>query len=210
MIHIGTVDISTLDEGSFQTLYHLASTERQQKAKRYLRKPDAHRCIVADALLRYALRYSLGTDRVTLSKTHAGKPFLPERRDFHFNLSHSGRWVVLAWSRRPVGIDVETVCMDESKEHLARRFYHPDEQSYLFAASGPERAKRFYEIWTKKESYLKYQGTGINRSLSSFSVLHLPEVAFHTQPLEDAVLTLCAETTECQIIPVTVSMLLSE
>lgn len=210
MIFIGAVDISSLDEDTFQALYRLTPAERRQKADRYLRKADAHRCIVAHGLLRYALRSTLGTDRVALSQTKEGKPFLPGNASFHFNLSHSGRWVVIAWSDRPVGIDVETVCMDESKEQLARRFFHPDEQTALFSSAGSERASRFFEIWTKKESYLKYLGTGINRSLSAFSVFQLPEVTFHTQELEGAVLTLCSQIPECQFISLTAKMLLPE
>lgn len=210
MIYIGAIDISTADEAANRQLYRLASRERRQRADRYLRKEDTHRCIIADGLLRYALRQTLGTDQVALAQTSTGKPFISDREDFHFNLSHSGRWVVIAWADRPLGIDVETVLMDENKEHLARRFFHRDEQAYLFSASGEDRAKRFYEIWTKKESYLKYLGTGINRPLDSFSVLDSPDVSFHSQLLEDAVLTLCAEKTECRFIHLTPKMLLAD
>ena len=210
MIYIGTVDISTADETAYQQLYRLASQERRSRADRYLHKEDARRCIFAHGLLRYALRSALDTDQISPVRTASGKPFIPDREDFHFNLSHSGRWVVIAWASRPVGIDVETLLMDESKENLARRFFHADEQAYLFSVSGEDRAKRFYEIWTKKESYLKYLGTGINRPLDSFSVLDSPDVNFHCQLLEDAVLTLCAEKPECQFIHLTPKMLLPE
>lgn len=210
MIHIAAVDISHADKETYQQLYAAASPERRQRADRYLRKEDAHRCIIAGGLLRYALRSALGTDQAAIARTSSGKPFIPDQEDFHFNLSHSGRWVVIAWASRPVGIDVETVLMDESKENLARRFFHTDEQAYLFAVSGENRARRFFEIWTKKESYLKYLGTGINRSLDSFSVLNAPDVSFHCQMLEGAVLTLCAEKTECRFIHLTPKMLLCD
>lgn len=210
MIHIGLVDLSTLSEGTFQALYGLSPAERQRRADRYLRKEDAYRCIFAHGLLRYALKHTLGTDQVRLAKTPAGKPFLPDHSGLQFNLSHSGRWVAIAWGHSPVGIDVETISMDESKLRLARRFFHPEEQAYLFAAEGPEQARRFFEIWTRKESYLKYLGTGIQRSLSDFSVLQLPDVDFFTLQLKDAALSLCAPDPKCEIIPVTSQMLLAE
>jgi len=208
VIYIGAVDISAADEAAYQQLYRLASQERRERADRYLRKEDAHRCIIADGLLRYALRQALGTDQVALAQTSSGKPFIPDREDFHFNLSHSGRWVVIAWADCPMGIDVETVLMDGSKENLARRFFHADEQTYLFSTDGEDRAKRFFEIWTKKESYLKYLGAGINRPLDSFSVLAPLGVGFHCRMLEDAVLSLCAEKTECRLVFLTQKMLL--
>lgn len=212
MIQIGYVDLTLLDEGVYQRLYDRAGPHRRQRADRYLRREDALRCIAADALLRYVLRRTLGTDRVETAVTAEGKPFLRDRKDFHFNLSHSGHWVVIAWGCHPVGIDVEMIRMDESKLQLARRFFASDEQDWLFAAPEQERSLRFFEIWTRKESYLKYLGTGINRSLNSFSVLNprALEVTFRSEPLEDAMLTLCSQGCECKIIPVTGQMLLTD
>lgn len=210
MIQVRYVDLSALTEQEYQRLHDRASQSRQQRADRYLRKEDSHRCIAADGLLRYALRQGIGTDHTELSRTPEGKPYLPGNANFHFNLSHSGRWVAIAWGDRPVGIDVETLSMNESKEQLARRFFRTDEQAYLFAAHGQDRALRFFEIWTKKESYLKFLGTGINRPLNSFSVLQPLEVEFCTRFLEDAALTLCAQPPESQIIPLPLDALFFE
>lgn len=209
MINIAAVDLSALDEQSYRTLYQRASADRQKKADRYLRQEDSQRCIAADGLLRYAMKQALGTDRLEISQTPKGKPFLPDQDSFHFNLSHSGRWVVIAWGDRPVGIDVEVMDYDDGKEQLARRFFHGDEQDYVFAEQGQERSKRFYEIWTKKESYLKYLGTGIDCALNSFSVLQPTDAFFDSRSLEDAVLTVCSQEPTCQFIPVTVEQLLS-
>lgn len=208
MIRIGYVDIAPLDDGQYRQLYAHATPERQRRADRYLRSADRQRCVVAGALLRYALK---GKDCAEPSRTPEGKPYFPGLADFHFNLSHSGRWVAIAWGDCPVGIDVEILSMDKGKEALARRFFSDDEQAYLFAAGKADRGLRFFEIWTKKESYLKYQGTGINCPLNSFSVL-TPEalsVSFRSFRLEDAVMTLCGPNTECQIIPLSLETLIS-
>lgn len=210
MIQIGAVDLSRLCDGEYQTLYSLASPERQRRADRYLRPSDAQQCIVADGLLRWVLKQALGTEQLSISKTAEGKPFLTDYPAFHFNLSHSGHWVVIAWGDRPMGVDVQMMDRNKGTEQLAQRFYHPDEQSYVFAVDSQERSARFFEIWTKKESYLKYLGTGIDRPLDSFSVLEPLSAEFFTQTLEDAVWTLCAEDPECNVMPVTAQMLLSE
>jgi 4'-phosphopantetheinyl transferase len=185
-------DISQLGDGQYKSLYDRASPERKHRADRYLRKADSCRCIVAEALLRHAL----GCSEFQVKHTPAGKPYLPEKTEFHFNLSHSGRWVAIAYSDSPVGIDVEQYEMDAGKEQLAIRFFTSDEQAYLFSAREEQRAKRFYEIWTKKESYLKYLGTGIDRPLNSFSVLKPLEIRFFHYDLKDAAMTLCGETGE--------------
>jgi phosphopantetheinyl transferase len=64
----------------------------------------------------------------------------------------------------------------------------------VFSAPEEARSREFFRIWTMKESYLKYLGTGIDRSLSSFSVLEeLPGVILSNYFLPDACLTLCAQ-----------------
>ena len=190
MSFVRYADISSLGDEDYQRLYALASPQRQARADRYFRREDSVRCVAAEALLRYAVSRQLGIPSFAVEQTPAGKPYLPEYPDFCFSLSHSGSWVAIAWGSSPVGIDVERLRMDSGKEQIARQFFHPDEQAYLFEKNA-DFEKRFFQIWTMKESYLKYLGTGIDRSLSSFCVLDLPELRFHCSFLPDAAMTLC-------------------
>lgn len=212
MIRIATVDISPLTETEYGKLYERASEERRKRADRYLRTEDSYRCILAEALLRYALKQSPGICQAEPVKAPGEKPYLPGQDRFEFNLSHSGRWVVLAWGERPVGVDVEIISMDPGKEQLALRYFQQEEQDYLFAVEGQDRARRFFELWTKKESYLKYRGTGITCALNSFSVLdpQALDVTFHVTFLEDAVLTLCAQGSAGPVTQIPLPVLLSE
>lgn len=199
MIEIRCFDISQLRPGDYKKLYDRASPQRQSRADRYLKMDDRIRCVVADALLGMIPEFSAGN----LDRTAAGKPYLKDQEQLQFNLSHSGRWVVAAWGSTPLGVDVEQVRMDEGKETLARRYFCSDEQAYIFCASAQERARRFFRIWTMKESYLKYLGTGINRPLHSFSVLtDQLEVHMITEYLPDACMTVCSkdDITNCRMI----------
>lgn len=196
MAHILCLKITGAD---YAALYAQASPERRARADRYLRREDGLRCLAAEALLRYGVRQALGLQNFTLEKGPQGKPFLAGREDFHFNLSHSGQWVVLAWGGSPVGVDVEEVRMDRGREALAHRFFTPEEQDYVFRQED-SRDTRFYEIWTGKESYLKYLGTGLRKSLLSFSVLSLEALRFHRFFLpEGYCLTLCTQEETCTL-----------
>lgn len=189
MIEVRCLDISHVSQDDYDVLYYKASPERKSRADRYLRQEDRIRCVAADALLRLVPGY----DQSELLQTPAGKPYFKDSC-IQFNLSHSGRWVVIAWGSTPVGIDVEQIRMDQGKRQLAKRFFCPDEQQYVFEAPEEEQGKRFFQIWTGKESYLKYQGTGINRPLNSFSVhRELPGVMLLTRFFEDACMTVCCE-----------------
>lgn len=169
MTHILIFNISGIDESAYRILYGRSMPGRQQRADRYLRQDDRIRCVCAGALLQFAL----GRDDFEIETTPSGKPLVKDRPDFCFNLSHSGDWVVIAYGNRPVGIDIEKIDWNTGKENIARRFFTADEQAFVFGQSEQGRAERFYEIWTSKESYLKYLGTGLRKALDSFSVLQL-------------------------------------
>lgn len=171
MINIASFDISQLDEKGYQYLLSHASPSRQSKAERYLRQEDKVRCVAADALLRYAVEQSLGVTDFTVAQDSFGKPYLPNQKGFHYNISHSGRYVVIAYGDSPVGIDVQQMRLDTQKNYLARRCFTPAEQDYVFESDGSCSEDRFFQVWTAKESYLKYLGIGLRKPLNSFSVV---------------------------------------
>lgn len=196
MIHVICTDISGAEEGLFRALFEKATPERKNRAARFRGREDALRCVTADGLLRYAL----GTDRYRVEQASGGKPFLPERPDVHFNISHSGRWVVMAYGKSPVGVDVEQIRPDTDIQKLAGRFFAPEEEAYVRAVPWESR-DRFFEVWTGKESYLKYLGTGLKADLRSFSV-QSPQtgVRFLRQKLSDGSwLTLCTEEADMEV-----------
>lgn len=169
MIRLICTDLSNLKSSDQEALYQAASPERKRRADRYLRREDSLRCLAAEALLRYAL----GADRFAIETGPFGKPRLPEYPDFHFNLSHSGNWVVIACGPTPVGVDVQQHRPDTDWISISRRFFSPEEQLMLRQAEDPCRS--FHDIWTGKESYIKYTGTGLTQDLRSFSIDKLEE-----------------------------------
>lgn len=193
MIHVVCCDIESIGIDEYRRLFDASPAERQERARRYVRQEDKIRCLVAGALVRYAVEKTLNLSEFTVERDDYGKPYVQGRPDFHFNLSHSGSWVVIAYGASPVGVDVERIRMDAGKENIARRHFTPEEQEYVFSA-GEENGERFFEIWTAKESYLKYLGTGLRRSLNSFSVV--PDgtglgVRFTGRRLGNSYLTVC-------------------
>ena len=193
MIRVICADISLLNDQDYQGLYEKASAERKRRADRYRCRADSLRCVAADALLRYAL----GTSAYTVEKAPSGKPFIQGRDDFYYNLSHAGSWVAIAFGDSEVGVDVETLRTNTDLEAIARRYFAPEEQRCLFEAEA-NRHQRFFEIWTGKESYLKYLGTGLQKDLRSFSVLSPePGLRLHHRILPDgSCLCLCTAETD--------------
>ena len=192
MIRILCLDVSGIDPSTYEKLYNRATEARKHRADRCRQPEDALRCIGAGALLGFAVKQQLGLDVFALGENRWGKPFIPDAPDFHFNLSHSGSWVVLAFGDSPVGIDVEKLDYTPGRQQVIRRFFTPEEQAYVLEDSA-EEGERFFRIWTAKESWLKYTGEGLTRPLNSFSVLEMDRVRFFTcAPEAGYLLTLCA------------------
>ena len=175
-------------------LYATASQARRERADQCRRREDGLRILAAEALLRYTLRSQFGTSDFTVKLGAAGKPELVNKPEFCFNLSHSGMWVALAYDTRPVGVDVERINPAANLGALSKRLFTAEEQQYI-ASEDQAKTERFFRIWTAKESYLKFLGTGLTRPLNSFCVLN-PEIGVHFrhQVLEgEAVLCICGE-----------------
>ena len=172
----------------FDALYHSSSKERRARADLCQKREDALRCLVSGTLLSYAARRS-GIPEYTVTENPWGKPVLEGKPDFHFNLSHSGHYAAIAWGSEPVGIDLELLRQRDSIPKLVKRHFTPAEQAYA------EDMRRFYETWTAKESWLKFQGTGIDRPLSSFCTRNPALMSLlHTFfPEKDCCLTVCTQ-----------------
>ncbi|MFK7785884.1 MAG: 4'-phosphopantetheinyl transferase superfamily protein [Crocinitomicaceae bacterium] len=94
-----------------------------------------------------------------------GKPQVKEKD--HFNVSHSGDIVMVAFSQSELGVDVEKY--SDVDVTSITSFLHSTEQSYIQHATNLEDA--FYTIWTRKEAYLKARGVGIVQGLDSENCL---------------------------------------
>lgn len=122
-------------------------------------------------LFRYVLLhvYRLSPKDYTVEKADGGKPYLAGvTEQVYFNLSHSGEYVVCAFSDSEIGVDIEKIRLE--RMGVARRFFHPEEIRALEETGEDGRQELFFKYWSVKESFLKYKGTGLRCPLSSFAV----------------------------------------
>ncbi|HOQ01757.1 MAG TPA: 4'-phosphopantetheinyl transferase superfamily protein [Acetivibrio clariflavus] len=166
---IYAVKIKPVDELLFNKLILCISYDEQERIKKFKRYDDALRGLASKILLRYVVASSLEkqNSNIRFAKNEYGKPYLEGVKDFHFNLSHSGDWVVCAIDNLPVGIDVERI--HDVDLNLSKRFFTEMEHNYLTSLDDCKRMEAFFELWTLKESYIKADGRGLAIPLNSFS-----------------------------------------
>jgi 4'-phosphopantetheinyl transferase len=157
----------TVDIGVLQQLEKIISTERRGKIKKYHFEEDKKRSIMAEVLLRHSLKKDFG-----ITKNSYGKPMLKNFEQIHFNLAHSGDWVVCGVSDVPIGIDVEIIKSNDLD--VAKAFFTSSEYKDILNQPKEQQIKYFYKIWTLKESYVKAEGKGLSIPLNSFRFCILP------------------------------------
>lgn len=95
------------------------------------------------------------------------KPFLSQFSNCHFNVSHSGDWVVCALADGEVGVDLQ---MERPLRAPILRRFAPAEREMLKAL--PETA--FFDLWTVKEAFCKCTGQGLRLPLDATTVTLSP------------------------------------
>ncbi|MBC2074224.1 4'-phosphopantetheinyl transferase superfamily protein [Listeria marthii] len=147
----------------------IISEERKEKIQTFRSEDDKVRSLLAEILLRYSLSkdFFLQETDVQIILTTYGKPYLNNISDIHFNISHSGSYVACAVSNQVVGLDIEKI--GNSNEKLIQVF-HKNEIAYLNKLPSKYRRQAFYNLWSLKESYIKYLGLGLAFPLNSFYI----------------------------------------
>ena len=91
-----------------------------------------------------------------------GKPYFRSEPEIHYNISHSGKYVVCVFASGEIGIDVQ-----EHREVNYRRMLEkmvPDSMiPEIMEYPNPENA--FYTQWVLREAYIKWTGLGLAQDL---------------------------------------------
>ncbi len=166
--------------GAYATL--LDDGERT-RADRYAFDRDRRHFVITRALLRMTLAEALGRAPADLRFDFGpqDKPFLARPRAgsaLQFNVSHAGDVAVIATAwHHLVGVDVERVRADIAFATVAERLFSPRERAELADVASASRVRAFFNIWTRKEAYIKAHGLGLSMPLDSFDVAVAPSAS---------------------------------
>jgi 4'-phosphopantetheinyl transferase len=129
------------------------------------------RALVRGVLSLYA--HDIGPADWRFDVNRYGRPMIAPgmAKSLEFNLSHTEGRVVLAVATAPqLGVDIEWCARPGSPLETADSFFSPEEVAMLRALPPARHLRRFYDIWTLKEAYIKARGMGLSLPLAEFSI----------------------------------------
>ena len=120
--------------------------EQKEKALRFKNDKDQRRSLISSFLVNQL-------SKEELQKNPMGKPYYPNGP--YFNISHSGRYVVMAIANQEIGVDIEENV--EKQIDVLLKLFNEAEIKMI-----KEHAD-FYYLWCAKESLIKCIGSSIGK-----------------------------------------------
>lgn len=127
-----------------------------EKYHKHKRETDKKQELIAGYLLKEYLNVEKD-EQLLINKE--GKPAL-RNGDICFNLSHSGKYVVLAVADQEIGVDIERI--RPYHEATARKVFSQEIRNHLSELSGEDKDRLFTRRWTELEAKLKVRGIGFS------------------------------------------------
>lgn len=155
-----------LSDIDFQTKMKLLPLMMQNKILRLRCSVDQQASLIGKLLLKKGLM-DLGFQHLFAQVQYSsyGRPYVNDELDF--NISHSGCYVVCAFSvGGRIGVDIEQVRILDVEDF--KRVFHKDE--WIAIQSAENRYQVFFDYWTAKESVIKAIGKGMSIPLKSILV----------------------------------------
>ena len=138
------------------------------KSKDYKSEIAKINYLVSRAILNLSLKGLLEKEindlRVKRDKNN--KPYVENTLGLKFNISHTEDLVLLAFSKREVGIDVEKINFKFEFKDILENCFTRDEIINI-----DNNIISFYRYWTAKEAYLKCDGIGLIRNLKEIEII---------------------------------------
>ena len=145
-------------------LISLLSSDERVRLARLRQRDDQRRFWVGRGLLRLLLgaHLNLPPARIEFGFGPFGKPFVRGQNPIHFNVSHSGEVVLLAFdAKREVGMDVEQMRWSPDLKNVARQLLSATEYDRWLSLEETGQCRIFFREWTRREAALKATGVGL-------------------------------------------------
>ena len=124
-------------------------------------------------------------------KTENGKPYFKNFPDFNFNISHTEGGIAIGFSEQPIGVDIEKI--RSADKRIVNKYFNDTENDYILS-NNKNLNRSFFEIWTKKEAYIKCHGLSL-KHLKKTDTSHI-----HTFNRNEYIISVCSGCDKSKLI----------
>lgn len=197
MVIVYYANINNVD---YQSMYKIVPAFRQKKADKYVHRIDQVRSVTVFYLLMKLLKDNhvhYLNNQFKVDKN--GKLYLKDN-PVYFNLAHSGNYVIVAISDKPVGVDVEIISNKLISNNLVKYVFNQEELDKY--RTRKDKKTFFYRTWCKKESYVKCNGQGLGIELTrvNFNDSSMNKISFNTFIEDGHAFAICSISKSTKLI----------
>lgn len=224
-VEINILNIKEItDYKSLMDLSRYLDAEKQERVSKFRREEDKIRGIIGGVLTNVIASKKTGINMMKIGYEYNQyrKPKFKNIEELEFNISHSGDYVISAFDKECLGVDVEELSAVKEHEDIAKSFFADSEYMWIKKQNAESKNRAFYKLWTLKESYVKFLGKGLNIPFDSFAFEYDKEkdefyikdlnerIRFFNRSLDNYELSACTTSKNIEIIKWNYSKLLEE
>ncbi|WP_235299325.1 4'-phosphopantetheinyl transferase family protein [Portibacter marinus] len=160
------------DETPIERLKGFLNQKEKIDSEKFVLKKDRDLSIASKYMLKKLLSNYLNQSlsSVKLYRDHNNKPYLKDT-DLKFNLSHSNSAILVAITlQNSIGVDIEDSSKIIDVFSIVNRYFSSFEIESLKNTDPDLQVKAFYNLWTRKEAFIKALGGGLSIPLVSFGM----------------------------------------
>ncbi len=169
-IHIWQSNLTSI-QTCYSAYWQSLSAAEQARASRFKNAQHQYRHVICHGQLRSLLAtyLSVAAKTIEFEIDDFGKPRLKGSKTDQglvFNISHSGDYALFGfgWQQR-LGVDIEIWREAIDMEALTQRCFSKTERHHWHALKANAQPAAFFDLWTRKESFVKAIGRGLSVGL---------------------------------------------
>ena len=162
--------VSNTSKFMIKDLKKFLKEEELEKLDAYKSEVAKTNFAVSRSLLNKAFEMILDIpiENVVVLRDRYNKPYIKNKSGVKFNISHTDGFVVIGFSKKEFGIDIEKVNDGFAFEDILENCFTSREIKNIGS-----NTSMFYRYWTGKEAYLKYEGYGLIRDPKEIEVIYI-------------------------------------
>ena len=164
-----------------ETFMRILPDERRERLLQVPREELRQEPLCAYAILFMAVHSLRGWKKLPrMAYNRYGKPEFAEHPDLQFNLSHTRNAVLVGLHDEPLGVDIERL--------------RPVSERSMQRIAGAATRQEFFESWVRRESRVKWSGTGLSSIREEENTLNRGERIYFFDTFPDYVACLCTHS----------------